>query len=58
MKARTANRAVRTYKKNKAKISSVSKSPLLSYHVLGLDGTLQEKVNSSDNFNPLTSKIS
>ena len=51
MKARTANRAVRTYKKNKAKISSVSKSPLLSYHVLGLDGTLQEKVKSSDNFN-------
>ena len=54
MKARTANRAVRTYKKNKAKISSVSKSPLPSYHVLGLDGTLQEKVKSADNFNPLT----
>lgn len=50
MKARTANRAVRTYKKNKAKISSVSKSPLPSYHVLGLDGTLQEKVKSADNF--------
>ena len=45
-------------KKNKAKIFSVSKSPLLSYHVLGLDGTLQEKVKSADNFNPLTPKIS
>ena len=34
MKARTANRAVRTYKKNKAKTYSVSISPLLSYHYL------------------------
>ena len=25
--------------------------------LLGLDGTLQEKVKSSDNFNPLTPKI-
>ena len=38
-------------KKNKAKTYSVSISPLLSYHVLGLDGTLQEKVKSADNFN-------
>ena len=37
-------------KKNKAKTYSVSISPLLSYHVLGLDGTLQEKVKSADNF--------
>ena len=34
MKARTANRAVRNYKKNKAKTYSVSISPLLSYHYL------------------------
>ena len=38
-------------KKNKAKTHSVSISPLLSYHVLRLDGTLQEKVKSTDNFN-------
>ena len=51
MKARTANRAVRTYKEKQSKNIQCINIITSKLSLLGLDGTLQEKVKSADNFN-------